>query len=112
MVIASYGIWYRKVWGWWLTALLMATSILSFMFLFADLPFHKFLAYLTSQRNTLIISTIVLVYLFLPRIFEKYNGDKLNILAVVSILLLLASFSGEFFADLILDDSARARLRS
>jgi len=112
MVLSSYGIWNRKTWGWWLTSLLMTTTILSFVFLFAELPFHKFLAYLTSQRNTLIISIVVLVYLFLPRIFQKYNHGKLDVLLVAVILVLIASFSGEFYADLVLGENARARLRN
>jgi len=103
MIFAAYGMWHKKYWGWWLSVLMMASIAMAFLIIFFKLPFHDFLIYVVSQRNGLLINIVVLVYLFLPTIFKKFHGGKVNLVIVALTVFIVSTIIGDYFAGVRID---------
>ena len=103
MICAAYGMWYKKYWGWWLSVIMMASTAMAFLIIFSKLPFHDFLRYVVSQRNGLLFNIVILVYLFLPTIFKKFHGGKVNLIIVMLTVFIVSTLIGDYFAGVRID---------
>jgi hypothetical protein len=97
MIAGGVGLWYRKIWAWWVCVIAEGIEI-------SKTTIHAFLAphavlgtYPIQQNLSLFIAIAVLVYLYRASIFRAFLGESLTRTRALGITVLASFFISGLF---------------
>lgn len=73
LIIGSLGLWFNKLWGWWLQVTVTGIIIVSAISYLVKIPFGMYLSYLIGNAFVILTASLIFYYLFNRNILSAFN---------------------------------------